>query len=378
MTNFWNGNVARAWLMSMNPGGSLLGLFLVCAFISNSAAFSGEVEAQSTGASSVDVRVVSDQADSALAILAKKNLGQPITEADWHRLFSSEGYVRLKKREAAIQRPFNDSEFKAFMLSEKTAERAQALQQTLDKWKRADSGEAARQALAYLPALARIRAKIYPMIKPHQNSFVFEVKTDPAIFLYLDPEVTGEQFENTLVHELHHIGYGGSCPSKQTADEISRLPEKTQHVIKWIGAFGEGFAMLAAAGGPDAHPHAASKPEDRARWDRDIANFNDDLKKVENFFSDVLAGKLNSEQEQKTAFSFFGIQGPWYTVGWKMAVTIEKAYGRARLIECMCDHRELLATFNKAAARRDASTSTPLLTWSQSIIRAIPPRPDAK
>ena len=48
---------------------------------------------------------------------------------------------------------------------------------------------------------------------------------------------------------------------------------------------GEGFAMLAAAGGPDIHPHAVSDAKERARWDHDLANFNEDLKKVESFFS---------------------------------------------------------------------------------------------
>lgn len=360
----------------MTPAGSLLALLFNT--IIQATAFTGEIPVQYLSALPADVRVVSDEADAALAILARKKTGQPITEADWRRLFSSEGYVRLKKREAAMRRPFEDSEFKVFMLSDKPGARAQALQETLEKWKRADSSEAARRALNYLPAGTRIKAKIYPVIKPLENSFVFEVNTDPAIFLYLDPEVTKEQFENTLTHELHHIGYGGSCPSKQTEGEILKLPEKAQSVIKWIGAFGEGFAMLAAAGGPDAHPHAVSKPEDRARWDRDIANFNDDLEKVESFFSDVLAGKLSTEEELKTAYSFFGIQGPWYTVGWKMAVTIERTYGRARLIECICDQRQLLATFNQAAARSNGSTATSLRTWSQALIRAVSAKPPAK
>src|ERR671927_436895 len=70
----------------------------------------------------------------------------------------------------------------------------------------ADANRAARRALAYLPKNAYIRAKIYPVIKPRENSFVFEVKTDPAIFLYLDPAVGQKKFENTLAHELHHIG----------------------------------------------------------------------------------------------------------------------------------------------------------------------------
>jgi hypothetical protein len=325
------------------------------------------------------VRVISDEADAALAILVKRKTGQPITEADWRQLFSSEGYIRLKKREAAMQRAFEDSEFQAFILSDKLADRVEALQLTLDKWKRADSTLAARRALLYLPEGARIRAKIYPMIKPRENSFVFEVNSDPAIFLYLDPEVTKDQFENTLGHELHHIGYGGSCPSKKAKDDIARLPEKSRRVINWIGAFGEGFAMLAAAGGPDVHPHFASKAEDRARWDRDLANFNDDLKKVERFFNRVLDGTLSSkEEEEKEGFSFFGIQGPWYTVGWKMAVTIEKTYGRARLIECLCDPRELLPTFNGAVAKSKDTQTRSLSTWSPIVLRAISAKPAAK
>jgi hypothetical protein len=361
----------------MTPRKSIPTLAVLCGFAIYSAALTRDVASQASP-SPVDVRVVTDEADAALAILVKKKAGQEITDQDWKRLFSSEGYLRLKKREAAMGRSFQDPEFKVFILSDKLADRAQALQATLDKWKRADSNEAARRALAYLPGDARIKAKIYPMIKPIDNSFVFEVTTDPAILLYLDPEVTKEQFENTLAHELHHIGYGGSCPSKQAKEEISKLPERTQSVIKWIGAFGEGFAMLAAAGGPDVHPHAASNPQDRARWDRDVANFNADLKKVESFFNDVLSGRLSSDEEQKAAYSFFGVQGPWYTVGWRMAATIEKAYGRARLIECMCDHRELLATFNEAAARSNRSAADSLPTWSQAITRAIAKQPVAR
>jgi hypothetical protein len=295
-----------------------------------------------TVSSAVEVRIVADEADAVISILDKRRANQAIAEADWQRLFASEGYVRLKKREAEMKRAFEDEEFKTFILSEALAERASLLELTLTKWKGSDVQAAGRGVLAYLPREARIRAKIYPVIKPRENSFVFEVSSDPAIFLCLDPAITREQFENTLAHELHHIGYGGSCPPLQDprSDEISRLPQSAQNVLEWVGAFGEGFAMLAAAGGPDVHPHSASKPEDRERWDRDVANFNEDLKKVEGFFLDVLGNKLTDDARRNTAFSFFGTQGPWYTVGWKMAVTIEKIYGRARLIEFMCDQRK--------------------------------------
>jgi hypothetical protein len=149
------------------------------------------------------------------------------------------------------------------------------------------------------------------------------------------------------------------------------LPANVQTALKWISAFGEGFAMLAAAGGPDVHPHAVSGADERARWDKDVANFDADLKKVEEFFLDVLAGKLSEEQINKTAFSFFGTQGPWYTVGWKMSVVIEKEFGRAKLIESFCDQRKLLATYNDAAAKHNRTSAKPVTLWSKSIVDAL-------
>jgi hypothetical protein len=280
--------------------------------------------AQTSSPSAVNVQLVSDEAEAVLTILEKRRANQPITETDWRRVFTSEGYVRLKARESSMKRSFEEADFRAFVLSDELATKAQALAETLDRWKGADVTAAARLALAYLPKGARLRAKIYPVIKPRDNSFVFDVKDDPAIFLYLNPQVSREKFENTLAHELHHVGYVGSCPSGQTSAEIDKLPPQTRTVLTWIGAFGEGFAMLAAAGGADIHPHAVSSPEVRARWDSDMAHFNDDLKKVEAFFVKILENRLSEDEIGSTASSFYGVQGPWYTVGWKMSVLIEK------------------------------------------------------
>src|SRR5262245_54192503 len=180
--------------------------FIICGAFG----FSSVYAAQTSMPSAVNVRLVTDEAEAVLAVLAKKKTDQPITEADWQRVFQSEGYIRLKKRESSMKRSFDDADFKTFVLSDQVAEQAQALEETLTRWSRADITDAARLALAYLPKQARISAKIYPVIKPQTNSFVFEVKTDPAIFLYLDPAVSREKFENTLAHELHHIGYNSN------------------------------------------------------------------------------------------------------------------------------------------------------------------------
>jgi len=337
---------------------SLLAIALVCS-------------AQTAKTSAVNLHMVTDEAEAVLQILAKRSTKTPVTDADWTKVFSSEGYVRLKQRETGLKRSFEDDEFKTFVLSPELLQRAKALEETLERWKRADIVRVADRALAYLPKNARINAKIYPVIKPRENSFVFGLPDDPAIFLYLNPATGKEKFENTVAHELHHIGYGSSCPSKQVSDEIAKLPPEAQTVLNWIGAFGEGFAMLAAAGGPDVHPHAVSDADERARWDKDIANFNQDLKKVEKFFLDILAKRITESEIRDTAFSFFGVQGPWYTVGYKMAVLIETTYGRDELIKCMCDQRLLLAKYNEAAALHNRRSPDQLPMWSTSLVEAV-------
>lgn len=116
--------------------------------------------------SAVNVRLVTDEAEAVLAILAKRKANHSITETDWQRVFQSEGYILLKQRETSMKRSFEDTDFRTFVLSDQLAERAQALEETLTKWKSADVAGAARLALAYLPKEAHIRAKIYPVVKP--------------------------------------------------------------------------------------------------------------------------------------------------------------------------------------------------------------------
>jgi hypothetical protein len=197
---------------------------------------------------------VTDEADAVMLILQKTKAGEPVAAADWDHLFSTEGYVRLKKREQSLKRPFEDEDFRKFVLSAELAARADALAATLERWKRADLRVAVDRALAYLPSRTAIRAKVYPVIKPKTNSFVFELQTNPAIFLYLNPEMNSAQFENTVAHELHHVGQAAACLLAYDAEEFKEKPAEVRTVLEWIGAFGEGVAMLAAAGGPDVHP----------------------------------------------------------------------------------------------------------------------------
>ena len=319
------------------------------------------------------------EAEAALAILELRAAGRPVDEASWARLFTCEPYVRLKKREEEIgrmfkgpSRAFTDDDFRKFMLSPDLAAKSAGLRRLLDEWSRADLKAAAVRILEYLPEGAVIRVKVYPMIKPRTNSFVFELDKDPTIFLYMDPAISRPIFENTVAHEMHHIGLASI--EKKLQGQYDGLAPAARSAAECLGAFGEGFAMLAAAGGPDVHPHAASRPEDRARWDKDMAGFDADLGKVERFLLDIVEGRLKTQDEiEAAAGEFFGIQGPWYTVGYRMAVMVEKRFGRARLIECMKDPRLLLRDYNLAAMAesKTAGGMTRPALWSPELMKAL-------
>ncbi|MFW6078675.1 MAG: DUF5700 domain-containing putative Zn-dependent protease [Gemmatimonadota bacterium] len=320
----------------------------------------------------LEIRLVTDEAEAVLAILDLRAADRTPGGDDWRRLFSSEGYTRLAAREQSMGRPFEDSTFRAFALSDELLERAPALRETLEAWARADLRAAARRAFRYLPAGTEIRAKVYPSIKPATNSFVFEPATDPAIFLYLDPDVSPETFANIVAHELHHIGVAGACAD---APADGALGEDAAAAARWMGAFAEGLAVLAAAGGPDVHPHASSEADARAVWDRDFANVERDMRRLERFFLDVANGRLSEAEQRERAFRFFATeevpQGAFYTVGWLMAATVERAYGREHLVELVCDDRRLLAEYNRAAAERNRTAETPLPLWSDSLLAAV-------
>jgi len=317
------------------------------------------------------VTIDASEAQATLAILDKLHRSAQVNAQDWNALFSSPGYQRLKKREAQFKHPFTDDDFKAFVTDPKLVAQTDALRATLDRWTSADISQLARRSLAYLPPGATMHATIYPLIKPKTNSFVYELDTDPAIMLYLDPAVTKDQFSNTVSHELYHVGDAQNCPSPAVKAQEQSLTQAQKDALEWMSAFGEGSAVLAAAGGPDVHPHAVDPAADRAVWDAAMSHYDSDFQSLQQFFTDIADGRLKGDAIAAKGYTFFGeVQGPWYTVGYKMDVTIERVFGRQKLIEAICDKREYFATYNAAAAKSNAG-NTALPTWSSKLVNVF-------
>jgi len=236
------------------------------------AAILGDYSLRAQSAANDRIRLTLDttEAECVLSILALRREGKAISETDWQKLFDTEPYRRLKKLEMQIGEmyhrsdlAFTDEDFKKFVMSDGLLNRSTQLDATLHKWRTVDLRASAERVLKYLPLEATINAKVYPTIKPNSNSFVFEPGSNPAIFLYLDPEKSAAKFENTVAHELHHIGLASLGPVYEK--KLAGLTERARQAAQWMGAFGEGMAMLAAAGGRTSIPtQPAQKPNARA------------------------------------------------------------------------------------------------------------------
>jgi hypothetical protein len=321
----------------------------------------------------LDVRVDAIEAERVLALLDRRASGAALRVEDFEPLFATEGYVRLKRRESAMKRPFTDAEFRAFVESAELLARREALSSALAGWKQADLAGAAARAARYLPPAARLRATVYLVIKPKPNSFVFELTNDPAIFFAVGAEdLSPAVIENTVAHELHHVGAASVAAAVER--RLATLPKPRRTAAEWTGAFSEGLAVLAAAGGPGVHPHAASAPLTRARWDADVVRIDEDLRAVERFLLDVASGRVAGDAIAERGYRFHADrdrpQGAWYTLGWRMAALVEEELGREAVVACVADPPRLLAAYQVIALRRnEAGGQWPL--WSAELLEAV-------
>ena len=114
-----------------------------------------------------------------------------------------------------------------------------------------------------------------------------------------------------------------------------------------------------------------SSAAERAVWDRHIARAADDTRLLEAFLLDLAANRLSDEEANRRGFRFVATdsvpQGAFYTVGWLMASTVERALGRAALVASLCDPARFLTDYNRAARERGAG----LPLWSDSLLTLI-------
>ena len=76
----------------------LVGAALISVFLAGGVCLA-PASAVLSSSPAVQVNLISDEADAVLGIVAAGRAGKTISQAQWQRLFSSEGYTKLKKRE---------------------------------------------------------------------------------------------------------------------------------------------------------------------------------------------------------------------------------------------------------------------------------------
>lgn len=317
----------------------------------------------------VQLTIDASEAEQALFLIEKQLNHKDISAEDWQKLFTSLPYKKLKAREATFGNSFSDEEFKEFLLSESAAKRYPEWKQALVEAKRTNLLAIGKNILAWLPDGSSIHAQVLLEIKPKHNSFIWKQDREaPSIFLNLENK-TQAQVENTILHECHHLGMESLEPQQESA--IEGLPVPTRTAVRWLRAFGEGEAMLAAAGSVDRHPHWMDDGVARARWDSDMLHLNSDLKAIQGLMIDILDGKFKDDKEiAAKAAPFWGYQGAWYTLGYEMSALVEKQKGRQALKECLLDPRKLLIQYNEIAKKANADGAN-LALWEDSFLSRL-------
>lgn len=319
-------------------------------------------------AQTVAVDTEFDEAIAVLELFDALNEGREPTADEWNALWNSVAYRRLIEREKTfgLDEAF-PGKLEAWIRNPQNYSRADDFRRALDTLDGINAQSAGERAGAYLPAGTTLRATYYAVIKHTPNSFVFDLSGDPAIFLTVDPDRPAQYVESTLTHELHHVGME-QCPH---VPDYDALDSQQQWTINVLAMFGEGLAMLATAGDPDTHPHFFAPAAEWMTWERDVMNVSAELRRTEAFFVDALSGETSEDQLLETLFTFFNTadvpQGGAYTLGWKMTAVIERRYGRAALVERVCDFRKVLELYNQAAGE----AGLPL--WSPDFLAALYP-----
>jgi hypothetical protein len=319
-----------------------------------------------------------DQARATLEILGLRAAGDSVPDSLWARLRSTEGYRRFMARERGMDERFgldrgiDDASFREWALSDGALVGLEARWAALRAWERVDLDRAGSRALAYLPEQARLRGSIYPIVREQTNSFVWDTETDhPAIFMYVEPGKSAAELEHILAHELHHIGSTAACgPSPRAGVSVPAA-----EAIRWISAFSEGIAVLAAAGGPDGETHPHDPPEVREPWAARLDSLQPDIAELEAFLTAILDAGIPEDQIGPRGMSFINRpgspQGPFYSVGWHMAAAVERERGRAAIITAVCDPVRLLLDYQDIAAARPG-----LPAWSADFIDRLRPLAD--
>ena len=94
----------------------------------------------------------------------------------------------------------------------------------------------------------------------------------------------------------------------------------------------------------------------RETWAWNMSQVAGHFEVIDALIQDVASGRVTSpDSVMARAVTFFGDQGPWYTVGWVMGSTIEKALGRDQLVTRLCDPAALIRVYQKIIAERDQS-----------------------
>ena len=260
-----------------------------------------------------------------------------------------------------IKRYITSAEFKA-----QTA----AFQFSLREWRNAHHQLIEHRLDEYLPPEGQLPLTVVAVLAPGFTHAEFDTNSaSPQVFVPLLPSMLHMQVE-TYVGEQAYL-LASAITIKSLRPHYDRMTGSVRLAVEYITEFRRGIALLAGIGGPGLHVCATCPRAERQQWDNDFVAFSADLRTLDKLLLATALAETDLEG-QRSQLDSVGVV-PWQVVGYRMAVMIERHYGRKVVPNLLRDPRMLLELYNRAAVEDNAAGAVdkPLPLWSPELMRLL-------
>jgi len=202
---------------------------------------------------------------------------------------------------------------------------------------------AMRKALEHLPAGADLDCTVYFLLDGESGAYA--LAGDLAVDL-LQVDFEGWlSLENSLAHELHHVGLEGFMP------DIDRLPDPERQAVSLLGlCVVEGSALYLIHGYPTGPGPSAKTRGCRADYLRYSSELDMWMSRLERAMERALAGGFNAKSFEREVRAFLeGYMGAAYWVGARMVEAIAVELGRRAAVDILSSLQDFLPTYNRCA-----------------------------
>jgi hypothetical protein len=242
------------------------------------------------------------------------------------------------------------------------------LQFSLREWRIASLQQIEHRVGQYLPSEGQISLTVIVVLAPGFTVAEFDTASiPPRVFVPLLPSMFHMRIETYVGEQVYLLA--SAIPAKALHPHYDQMTDSVRLAVGYTTEFRRGIALLAGDGSIGLHICATCPLAERQQWDNNLAEFSKDLLVLDKLLLTTALAESDIEGQRLKLDAIDAVQ--WQVVGYRMAVMIERHYGRKVVPNLVRDPRMLLELYNLAAAEDNANglSDQPLPLWSHELIR---------